>query len=273
MEQGISLVFLYKPKETQVSEELTTSANMSEVADPTETQGAEEQEFAEPAEEETAEEQYAEDTEDNEDEQSEQDKANAAFAEMRRRAEEAEKEKKELEEKLAQQERDSEKQSELANAVAYARENGFSDEEIEELLAEVQAEQEAEDEYNSIVAENERLKKQVEELEDLKLQFEYETMAQSDLRELQKIDPELTDLDDLGHEFVVLRSMGTSPERAYYMIKSADEATKPRGAYAPGKINKAKQEAEYYTSEELDALSDEEIKANWEKVQRSMNRL
>ena len=118
-----------------MSEELTTSANMSEVADPTETQGAEEQEVAEPAEEETAEEQYAEDTEDNEGEQSEQDKANAAFAEMRRRAEEAEKEKKELEEKLAQQERDSEKQSELANAVAYARENGFSDEEIDELLA------------------------------------------------------------------------------------------------------------------------------------------
>jgi hypothetical protein len=57
------------------------------------------------------------------------------------------------------------------------------------------------------------------------------------------------------------------------MLKQADDATKPRGAYAPGKLNKAKQESEYYTSEELDAMSVEEIQANWEKVQRSMNRL
>ena len=263
----------------------TTSVNMPEVADPTE-ESVKEQEVADPAEEGTADEQYdgTEDTEDNdyeeddsdyeEEEADEQDDAtNAAFAEMRRKTEELERQNRELQEKLANGERETEKQTELANAVAFARENGYSDEEIDDIISEIQAEQAREDELNAIKEENERLKAEKESLEEQRQYAEFEKLAQSDLRTLQKIDPNLSDLDDLGPEFAMLRSMGVEPERAYHMIKSADEKTKPKGAYAPGKLNKAKQEAEFYTSEELDSMTKEEIKKNWEKVQRSIARL
>lgn len=277
-------MFFYTPKETFMDFE-TTSVNMPEVADPTE-ESVKEQEVADPAEEGTADEQYdgTEDTEDNdyeeddsdyeeEDADEQDDATNAAFAEMRRKTEELERQNRELQEKLANGERETEKQTELANAVAFARENGYSDEEIDDIISEIQAEQAREDELNAIKEENERLKAEKESLEEQRQYAEFEKLAQSDLRTLQKIDPNLSDLDDLGPEFAMLRSMGVEPERAYHMIKSADEKTKPKGAYAPGKLNKAKQEAEFYTSEELDSMTKEEIKKNWEKVQRSMARL
>ena len=40
-----------------------------------------------------------------------------------------------------------------------------------------------------------------------------------------------------------------------------------------GKANQASVPRDFYTSEELDALSQDEILANWDKVQRSMDRL
>ena len=154
----------------------TTSVNMPEVADPTE-ESVKEQEVADPAEEGTADEQYdgTEDTEDNdyeeddsdyeeEDADEQDDATNAAFAEMRRKTEELERQNRELQEKLANGERETEKQTELANAVAFARENGYSDEEIDDIISEIQAEQAREDELNAIKEENERLKAEKESL-------------------------------------------------------------------------------------------------------------
>ena len=40
-----------------------------------------------------------------------------------------------------------------------------------------------------------------------------------------------------------------------------------------GKIADNKAEREYYTSEELDNLTDEEMDANWDKVKKSLARL
>lgn len=256
-----------------------TSANMSEVAEQTEIQGEEAQEVAAPAEVDVDEHQdETGDTENNEaenaeevaDEQTGRTKQDAAFAEQRRRIEELEAEIAEMKEAEQQEkvnaEREAEKTEQLEAVINFAREQGYDDEEIEELIEEVMAEQEAEDEKNALIAERDAL-------QDRLLELEVENTARSDLKTLQEIDPDLNDLDELGDEFFVLRAQGIEPARAYHMIKSADEKMKPKGAYAPGRINKAKQESDYYTSEELDNLTDEEIDANWEKVKRSMNRL
>ena len=268
-----------------MSEELNISADMPEVADRAETQGAEGQEVAELAEG-TVDEQYdeTEDTEDNEDYESDEDAdehgrtaQDAAFAEQRRRIEalEAELQRRDYEAEHArlqaeieaeEQERENEKMSELEAAIDYAREQGFEDDEIEELLAEIMEEQETQDRIANLETEKANL-------EDQLLQFQVEQQATSDLKELQQIDPALNDLDDLGYEFYALRAQGIDPTRAYYMIKSADEHTKPKGAKAPGKLNRAKQESEYYTGKEIDEMSKEDIKKNFDKVMRSMDKI
>lgn len=253
------------------------SANTPEVAEPAELAGANETEVAELSEE-TVDEQedVTEDTENNEPDEGEENadeqdsKTNAAFAEQRRRIAELEKELAERDEAQRLSEKEAEEQAELEEQIQaivdYAREQGLTDDEIEEVLDEF-----ADDYENKKELERrqEEIDKRDEEIVNLQLQ----QLAQKDLAELQSIDPNIKDLDSLGEEFFSLRSVGIDAKRAYYMIQQADEATKPHGAYAPGKISKARQERDYYTSEELDNLTKEEMHANWEKVQRSMDRL
>lgn len=253
------------------------SANTSEVAEPTELEGANETEVADPSEG-TVDEQYdtTEDTEENEPEEGEENadeqdsKTNAAFAEQRRRIAELERELAERDEAYEAAEREAEEQAELEEQieaiVEYAKEQGLSDDEIEEVLDEFASDYEKEKELERL---QDEIDKRDEELVDIQLQ----QLAQRDLAEVQNIDPNIKDLDDLGEEFFALRSVGIDAKRAYFMLQAADEQTKPHGAYAPGKISKARAERDYYTSEELDNLSKEEMHANWEKVQRSMDRL
>ena len=236
------------------------SENMQEAAEPAELEGANETEVAEPSEVEADEQTDEQSEEEPADEQD--SKTNAAFAEQRRRIAELEKELEERDKAKELAESEAQEQAELDEQVQaiveYAREQGLDDDDIED--------HETDKELKRLQDEIDR---RDEELVDIQLQ----QLAMQDLAEVQKIDPNIKDLDDLGDEFFRLRSLDIEPKRAYYMIHSADEQMKPHGAYAPGKINQAKQESEYYTSEELDNLSKEEMHANWDKVMRSMNRL
>ena len=258
--------------------EYGTSVESPEVAELENTQSEEMTEVADPSEG-IADEQYdyTEDTENNEPEEGEEDadeqgktKADSAFAEQRRRIAELEAQlaEKELaeEQRVANEEREEEKIEQINNAIEFAREQGFTDEEIDDLIAEIQEEQKHEDTIAELEAKN-------KELQDRLLMFEVEQQAESDLNAIQRIDPNIKDLDDLGEDFMRLRASGIAPERAFFMCRTADERTRPQGAVPAGKLNRAKTEAEYYTSEELDNLPKDEIRANWEKVQRSMDRL
>lgn len=244
------------------------SENTQEAAEPAELEGANETEVAEPSEVEADEQTDEQSEEEPADEQD--SKTNAAFAEQRRRIAELEKELAERDKAKEQADREAEEQAELDEQVQaivdYAKEQGLSDDEIEEVLDEFFEDHETDKELKRLQDEIDR---RDEELVDIQLQ----QLAMQDLAEVQKIDPNIKDLDDLGEEFFLLRSLDIAPKRAYYMIHSADEQMKPHGAYAPGKINQARQESDYYTSEELDNLSKEEMHANWDKVMRSMNRL
>ena len=244
------------------------SENMQEAAEPAELEGANETEVAEPSEVEADEQTDEQSEEEPADEQD--SKTNAAFAEQRRRIAELEKELAERDKAKEQADREAEEQAELDEQVQaivdYAKEQGLSDDEIEEVLDEFFEDHETDKELKRLQDEIDR---RDEELVNIQLQ----QLAMQDLAEVQKIDPNIKDLDDLGDEFFRLRSLDIEPKRAYYMIHSADEQMKPHGAYAPGKINQARQESDYYTSEELDNLSKEEMHANWDKVMRSMDNL
>jgi len=244
------------------------SENTQEAAEPAELEGANETEVAEPSEVEADEQTDEQSEEEPADEQD--SKTNAAFAEQRRRIAELEKELAERDKAKEQADREAEEQAELDEQVQaivdYAKEQGLSDDEIEEVLDEFFEDHETDKELKRLQDEIDR---RDEELVDIQLQ----QLAMQDLAEVQKIDPNIKDLDDLGDEFFKLRSLDIEPKRAYYMIHSADEQMKPHGAYAPGKINQARQESDYYTSEELDNLSKEEMHANWDKVMRSMDNL
>lgn len=244
------------------------SENTQEAAEPAELEGANETEAAEPSEVEVDEPTGEEPEEEPADEQDA--KTNAAFAEQRRRIAELEKELAERDKAKEQADREAEEQAELDEQVQaiveYAKEQGLDDEDIEEILDEFFEDHETDKELKRLQDEIDR---RDEELVDIQIQ----QLAMQDLAEVQKIDPNIKDLDDLGEEFFRLRSLDIPPKRAYYMIQSADEQTKPHGAYAPGKINQARQESDYYTSEELDNLSKEEMHANWDKVMRSMEKL
>ena len=244
------------------------SENTQEAAEPAELEGANETEVAEPSEVEADEQTDEQSEEEPADEQD--SKTNAAFAEQRRRIAELEKELAERDKAKEQADREAEEQAELDEQVQaivdYAKEQGLSDDEIEEVLDEFFEDHETDKELKRLQDEIDR---RDEELVDIQLQ----QLAMQDLAEVQKIDPNIKDLDDLGDEFFRLRSLDIEPKRAYYMIHSADEQMKPHGAYAPGKINQARQESDYYTSEELDNLSKEEMHANWDKVMRSMDNL
>ena len=252
-------------------------ANVTEAAEPSETQDAKEPEVVETAEEpadeqgdttEATEENEPDEGEENADEQD--SKTNAAFAEQRRRIEALERELKERDEARERADREAEEQAELEeqieSIVEYAREQGLEDDEIEGILEDFKEDYEKEREI-------ERLNAEIDRLNDEIMNVQLEQLARNDLAKVQEIDPTLEGLDALGEEFFALRAQGIDAKRAYYMLKAADERTKPHGAYAPGKVNRSKQESEYYTSEELDNLTDAEMEANWEKVMRSMNRL
>ncbi len=231
-----------------------TSVETQEVAGPVETdvESVETQEVAEPVS-------------DNKDvtttEESRQtDERDSAFADMRRRLEQAERENQQMIEALSLY-FDGDNGEDLSiQAQAYAQQR--SPEEIREEL-------EAMNEYDALVAENEYLKQTA-------LNAEIEKAVDESLRLLNSIDPNIKtyeDIENLGDDFLSLISAGVDTETAFYATQAKKYKNTPNAPNPIGKINNNQVERDYYTSEELDNLSKAEIRANWDKVERSMKRL
>lgn len=235
-----------------MSEEVT-SVETSEVADPTEeVTGVEEQETAEPVSEDAVEEEPKKTEED------------AAWARMRREKEDAiaqaEAAQKELAELKAMQEAREEAESRLvgqdeARIKALAEVTGMSEDEV---LAEIEAAQEA-------------AKKdlRIAELEQQVQNVELDRIMQADLAELQKIDPSIKSLEDLGDDYSSYISAGLDAEQAYWAIKAKEEANKATPPKPAGAVKTSVPEKDYYTESEIDAMSSEELTKNWKKVMAS----
>lgn len=236
---------------------INESVEMEEVAElPTDVEESEESlEVAEPETEEVVTEEAP---------QSGKTDADHAFAEQRRRIAELEKANAEQEASNKQMFEalsryfEGETAEELSiNANAYAEKRDPE---------EYRAEYEANKELETLRAENQNLKKQM-------FDAEIDRLMQEGLREIQEIDPEVKSLDDLGQSFPNFIRAGLSTKDAYYATMAKESKEKIMPPQTIGKVANTKAERDYYTSEELDNLSDAEIDANWDKVKRSMDRL
>lgn len=234
-----------------MSERITTSVEMPEVAEPAEETGVEVQEVAEP--ESTVEGKTEED---------------AAWARMRREKEatqsELEATKKALAELQAANEARESTISRLtgkgedAEIAALAEVTGMSEDEIK---AEIEA-----------ASESAKKDIRIEQLEEAVSSIEAERLMQADLEKLRKIDPSLRSLDDLGDEFAGYIAAGLSPERAYWALKAEERATMATPPKEIGRVETGTAEKDYFTDAEIDAMSSEELTKNYKKILASWER-
>lgn len=234
--------------------EMDTSAEMMEVAEPSEELGEEAQEVAAPESEEP------EDTESVEEEVEGKKDSDTAFAEMRRARLDAEAEVESLRREIAEMQAQNELFSELA---------GSEDWQIS-ALADLSGDSE---ELVRLKLENEQLKAGNAKRDELANLREAELAMQEDLAKIQAIDPSVKSLEDLGEGFGSYIGAGLSAEDAYWAVKAKENASKPKPpSVVAGAVKTAPAEKEYYTQAEINAMSSEEKTKNWKKILASFGR-
>ena len=233
-----------------MDENINESAETQEVAEP-ETEALESAETQEVAEPDTA------DNSEVTEEAPQRTEADARFAEMRRQNQQLEREAQMMREALSRY-FEGETAEELSiNANAYAEER-----DPDEYRQEWQKQQD----YERALREN-------EELRDKMLEMEIDRRMQEGLREVREIDPNVKSLDELGESFIHMIAAGLTTKEAYYATLAMKSKEKVFAPDPIGRVSDNRVERDYYTSEELDNLTDEEMDANWDKVMRSMDLL
>ena len=231
---------------------INESADIQDVADP-EDEALESEEMQDVADPD-----YSEDSDEGTDDgRTAQD---AAFAEMRRTNQALERANRQMREALSRY-FEGETDEELSiNALAYAEQRDPD---------EYREEYERYEEYERMQAENEDLKNQL-------LSAQVEKMMREDLASIREINPDVKSLDELGESFIRMRlDGGLSVKEAYYACKAMELKEKVLAPDVIGKVSDTKAERDYYTSEEIDNLTDEELDDPdiWAKVMRSMDKL
>ena len=237
-----------------MDENINESAEIQEVAEPEDNSlaGAEEQEVAAPdtaeSSNEVAETQAHQRTE-----------MDAAFAEMRRQNQQLEREARMMREALSVYFEGDTAEELSINANAYAQQRD---------PAEYRQEWEKQQDYERAIQENESLREQM-------LEMEIDRLMRDGLREVQAIDPNIKSLDELGEPFVKMIGAGLSTKEAYYATLAMNSKEKVFAPSPIGKVSDNRIERDYYTSEEIDNLTDEELDDPqiWEKVMKSMSLL
>lgn len=239
---------------------INESAETQEVAEPETNvdESAENQEAAEPEQAENP----STETEAPEAKGFGKTETDAAFAEMRRANQQLEREKKQMMQALSRYFEGETPEDLSINALAYADQRDPD---------EYRQEWEHAQEYEALKATN-------EDLETELFNLRAEKLMRDDLREIQEIDPSIKSLDDLGESFLKLRlnnDVQLSATEAYYAVKAKEQREKILAPSAIGKVADNKTERDYFTSEEIDNLTDEQLNDDkiWEKVMRSLEKL
>ena len=212
--------------------------------------GAEETEVADQSDEYEV---GAEDTEvaDPYDDEEDESPSDAAFAEMRRKNEE-------LERRIA----------EYDEALSYVFE-GEGDERIVKAKAfgegktveQVEAERELE-----------LLRDEYDRLEEELTNAEIERRMADDLETIKKIDPNVRSLLDLDPAFFDLIATGmVTAEQAYYATREMANQDRVETPEPVGEVNQSPAQKDYYTKDEVEAMSKEQVKKNYDAIRRSMN--
>jgi hypothetical protein len=257
------------------------SVESQEVAEP-ETQSVESQEVAEleptDTEEQTTGQEDVQTEELNQDNTTEEGRENnAVIAEMRRKAEEERAERERLEELIEQERSEKESLEQWRTMQEAARKMGLSDDEFAEIwsekeaedeLARAEAEKEAEIERIKQEKEEERLLREQTEQELLDIKFE--KILQDDLKELQKIDPNLKTTQDLPRDYFELMANGSlKNHEAYKIAVEREKASKRTLPEEIGQVNSPSTEKDYFTREEVENMSEEEVMRNLDKINKS----
>lgn len=91
------------------------------------------------------------------------------------------------------------------------------------------------------------------------IEFQVKSAMERDLAAIRKIDKTVKKLDDLGPEFASLVNSGVDAQTAYFAVKAKEQAnTKPKPKDI-GAIGSGTKEKDYYTPDEVDRLTDEEM--------------
>lgn len=184
-----------------------------------------------------------------------------AWAEMRKAREEANKRADEAERKLAEMQA-----AQTAREEALKRITGNENAEINALAENMGLD--PEDILATLNAEQESVRKDLE-IKRLKEQIDTinaDAAMKEDLAKVQKIDPNVKDLGDLGEPFVNYIKAGLSAEDAYYAVKAKEINNRMVPPPEIGKVDNQPPEKDFFTREEVAAMSEEEQRRNYEKI-------
>lgn len=227
------------PQTEEVGVEETEIANQSEEA---ENSGVEEQKVTVPV-------------------RTEQD---AAFAQMRRNNEE-------LQRQLAEAQRQS-KEYEDALGLFFDGEDKalqaqayYNQRPVEDIRAEHQMQ-----------AQLEELQTKNQNLEQQLLEQQAQAQMEADLAEIQKLHPEVKSIGELGEEFLAFRfnKMGeVGAEQAFQMMMAYKASTTPKKPPIIGSVStQEKPQNDYFTRDEVLAMSPEEVKKNYDIIRQSQSK-
>ena len=93
-----------------------------------------------------------------------------------------------------------------------------------------------------------------------------------DLAEIQKLDPSITSCEQLGESYVSYIKAGLSATDAYFAVKSKEAATTPSAPKEIGKVNSEPPEKDFFTKEEVDAMTSEQRYKNADKILASFSK-
>ena len=184
-------------------------------------------------------------------------KSDSAFAELRRRAEEAERKVNELEARNAEYDETLGLFFDGDNKIAQAR--AYHDEvPVEQVVANMQAAREREEmqsQNESLKAENDLLR--------------YNQMKAQDLAELKEHGiTDIADVEELGEDFFRYRANGLSASEAYDFI----QMRKPKPPKSMGKVEPSPTEKDFFTRDEVMAMSSAERFKHIDKITASMKK-
>lgn len=236
-----------------MEDEILLGGEGQELADPEENLSGENQEAADPGSMETVLEQNEEDNVPEVRESA----SDAAFAQMRRRNEEMESQLRAMQERETMLTRLMEQAFPGGNAEAQFRAQ-VEGKSLEQVLREDADNKK----FLAMQNQNEMLIRQT-------AAAQAEIAMAKDLITVQKLNPDIKSLDELGPTFNELIAAGVSAESAYY---AAQEKKARETRQAPAEIGALKTGAgkkDFFTREEVEQMSDKEIEENYEAIQKS----
>ena len=108
-------------------------------------------------------------------------------------------------------------------------------------------------------------------------QAAFDNLFKQDLADIKKAFPDFKgkSIDELGVQFAALRANGVDAVTAYAAMQQVKQATAKPVPPVMGAVNQTQAEKEFYTSDELDRLTDKDLDdpGIFAKAMRSMTRL